>query len=106
MPTLTDASKTAQEQILSAVKQSQKAVVDAVAAWAKAVEKAAPSVPSLPAIPGNTELPRPEQVVDTAFDFAQKLLDSQRAFARDVLKAVQPITPQTGTKKSKSAVAA
>ena len=106
MPTLTDASKTAQDQILSAVKQSQKAVVDAVAAWARAVEKAVPNVPNLPAIPGSEELPGAEQLVDNAFDFAQRLLDSQRAFTRDVLKAFEPITSKNEPKpKTKSAAA-
>jgi hypothetical protein len=88
MTTLTDAAQASQDQILSTVRQSQQAVVDAVAAWAKAVENV---VPPLPAIPGAEELPKPEAVVDNAFDFAQKLLDAQRDFARSVISAAAPV---------------
>jgi hypothetical protein len=86
--TLTDAAKASQDQILTTVRQSQQAVVDAVAAWAKAVENLVPPVPS---IPGSDELPKPEALVDNAFDFASKLLDAQHEFARSVLAAAAPV---------------
>jgi hypothetical protein len=88
MTTLTDAAQASQVQILNTVRQSQQAVVDAVAAWAKAVESI---VPPLPTLPGAEELPKPEAVVDNAFDFAQKLLDAQRDFARSVISAAAPV---------------
>jgi hypothetical protein len=90
--TLTEAAKASQDQILATVRQSQQAVVDAVAAWAKAVENIAPSVP---AIPGADDLPKPEAVVDNAFDFASKLLDAQHEFARSVLAAAAPVLEKT-----------
>jgi hypothetical protein len=90
--TLTDATKASQDQILTAVRQSQQAVVDAVAAWAKAVENVVPPTPS---IPGTDELPKPEAVVDDAFDFAAKLLDAQHEFARSVLAAAAPVLDRT-----------
>jgi hypothetical protein len=90
--TLTDATKASQDQILTAVRQSQQAVVDAVAAWAKAVENVVPPTPS---IPGADELPKPEAVVDNAFDFAAKLLDAQHEFARSVLAAAAPVLDRT-----------
>jgi hypothetical protein len=86
--TLTDAATASQDQILTTVRQSQQAVVDAVAAWAKAVENLVPPVPS---IPGSDELPKPEALVDNAFDFASKLLDAQHEFARSVLAAAAPV---------------
>jgi hypothetical protein len=86
--TLTDAAKASQDQILGTVRQSQQAVVDSVAAWAKAVENLVPPVPS---IPGSDELPTPQAVVDNAFDFASKLLDAQHEFARSVLAAAAPV---------------
>lgn len=92
--TLTEAAKASQDQILTSVRQSQQAVVDAVAAWAKAVENLVPPVPSLP---GADELPKPEAVVDNAFDFASKLLDAQHEFARSVLAAAAPVLEKSST---------
>ena len=86
--TITDAARTSQEQFLATVRQSQEAIVEAVAAWAKAVETVAPAAPTLP---GAAELPKSEAVVENAFDFAQKLLDAQRDFARKVIAAAAPV---------------
>ena len=88
MTTVHDAAQASQETFLNAVRQSQQAVVDAVAAWAKAVEEI---VPANPTLPGLDDLPKPQAVVENAFDFAQKLLDAQRAFARDVMAAATPV---------------
>jgi hypothetical protein len=85
MSTTSEFTRTAQEQILEGVRQSQKAVVNAVEIWAKAVEKAVPDVSSFA-----DELPQPAQVVESAFDFAEKLLAAQREFARNVLAAATP----------------
>jgi hypothetical protein len=92
--TITEATKASQEQILTTVRQSQQALVDAVAAWAKAVENIVPPVPPLP---GADELPKPEAVVDNAFDFASKLLDAQHEFARSVLAAAAPVLEKSST---------
>jgi hypothetical protein len=90
--TLTEAAKASQDQILATVRQSQQAVVDAVAAWAKAVEDVVPAVQS---IPDAYDLPKPEAVVDNAFGFASQLLDAQHDFARRVLAAAAPVTEKT-----------
>ena len=92
--TLTEAAKASQDQILTTVRQGQQAVVDAVAAWAKAVENL---VPPVPPVPGADELPKPEAVVDNAFDFASKLLDAQHEFARSVLAAAAPVLEKSST---------
>jgi hypothetical protein len=96
--TTTEAVRASQDQFLDAVRQSQQAVVDAVAAWAKAVEDITPAVPALP---GLEELPKPEAVIDNAFDFAQKLLDAQREFARGVVSAAAPVLEKTEQAKDK-----
>jgi hypothetical protein len=98
--TLTEAAKASQDQILAAVQQSQQAVVEAMAAWAKAIENVAPPVP---AIPGADELPKPEAVVDNAFDFASKLLDAQHEFARSLLAAAAPVLDKTAPANTKTA---
>ena len=98
MSTLTDATRTAQDQYLTAVRQSQHAVVDAVATWARAVQDVSPSAPPIPNI---DELPKPQEVVDNAFDFAQKLLDAQRDFAQNVISAASPVTEKSSSQKAK-----
>ena len=37
------------------------------------------------------QLPKPEEVVASAYDFAEQLLASQRTFAEEVLKATSPL---------------
>jgi hypothetical protein len=97
--TVNELARSSQEQILATVKQSQEAVVEAVAAWAKAVEGL---TPSLPAMPGAEELPKPQAVIENAFDFAQKLLDAQRDFSRKVLAAATPVIEKSATQPSKN----
>jgi hypothetical protein len=83
------AGKELQDQILDNVRKGQEAVVDAVKAWVDAVE---PITPPLPATqPFGDKLPRPEELVTNAYDFAQALLTLQREFAQNVLQAVTPV---------------
>jgi hypothetical protein len=98
MSTITEAATASQERILATIRQSQQAVVDAVATWAKAVEGIAPAVP---AAPGSEQLPKPEAVVENAFDFAQKLLDAQRDFARKVIAAGAPVFEKSAAGEGK-----
>jgi hypothetical protein len=41
------------------------------------------------------KLPKPEEIVASAYDFAEQLLASQRKFAEEVLKATSSLTPGT-----------
>ena len=86
--TATDFAQQAQEQTLSSIRQSQQAVVDAVRAWAQAVESAVPESPSLPFA---SDVPTPQQIVHTSFDFAEQLLKVQREFTENVLAAAAPV---------------
>jgi hypothetical protein len=91
MATSTDATKaaqTAQDDFVSAVRQNQQAILDSVAAWTKAVHEIVPPGPSV------GTLPEPEVAVDNAFDFAHKLLDAQRDFARGMIAATTPLREQ------------
>ena len=82
----------AQEEILSTVRKSQAAVVEAIQNWAGAVQSITPSLPELN-LPFADKLPRPQDVVAGAYDFAEQLLASQRKFAEDVLKATAALLP-------------
>ena len=97
--TINEAARASQDQILGTVRQSQQAVVDAVAAWAKAVENL---IPPAPAIPGTEDLPKPDALVDNAFDFAARLLDAQREFAHGVIAAAAPVLERAETTETKT----
>jgi hypothetical protein len=88
--TTTESARTAQEHIVEGIRQSQNAFVKAVEAWAETVSRA-PQVPSL------EDVPKPEEIVESTFDFAQQLLDAQREFARNVLRAASAATSQRET---------
>jgi hypothetical protein len=81
-----------QEEILNTVRRSQAAVVDALQTWASAVQSITPSLPDVN-VPFADELPKPQDLVAGAYDFAEQLLASQRKFAEDVLKATAPLIP-------------
>jgi hypothetical protein len=84
--------QSAQEQTLKTVRDGQQAIVEAVRAWADAVERI---VPPTPALPFSEQLPSPQQVVETSFDFAEQLLKTQREFTENVLAAAAPVlTPK------------
>jgi hypothetical protein len=85
-----DYTTEAQEKTLEAIKQGQVVIIEAVAAWAKASEKAMPALRDIPALPA-LDLPRPEDVVKTSFDFYDKVLETQRKFATDLLAAASPV---------------
>jgi hypothetical protein len=90
-----------QAEILKTVRRSQDAVVDAIRTWADTVRTITPPMPEL-SLPLRDKLPKPEELVGNAYDFAEKLLASQRKFAEDVLRATASVLPgssETGDKK-------
>ena len=80
-----------QEEILNTVRKSQAAVVEALQTWASAVQSITPSLPDVN-MPLAEKLPKPQDLVAGAYDFAEQLLASQRKFAEDVMKATAPLT--------------
>jgi hypothetical protein len=79
-------AKELQDEFLKAIRKSQETVVEAVKTWADTVQSATPKAPSV-RVPHADKLPKPEEVVASAYDFAEKLLASQRQFAEDPPKA-------------------
>ena len=88
-----------QEEFLNAVRKSEETVVDAIKSWAETVQSIMPKVPSVQ-VPGADKLPKPEDVVASAYDFAEQLLATQRKFAEEVVKATASLVP--GNEDSKS----
>ena len=82
--------KSAQDQALKTIRETQHAVVEAVRAWADTVEKIVPAVPTV-SVPFAEQIPSPQEIVHTSFDFAEQLLKAQREFAENVLAAASPV---------------
>jgi hypothetical protein len=96
-------SQEVQGEILDAVRKSQDAMVDAIKRWAETIQSLTPSIP-VPNLPYSDKLPKPEEVVANAYDFAEQLLAAQRSFAESVLQATKPLTNgKNGTPKSGTA---
>jgi hypothetical protein len=87
-----------QNEVLNTVRKSQEAVIDAIKTWVETVQSITPKVPAVE-IPYADKLPKPEEVVASAYDFAEQLLAGQRKFAEDVLKATSTLTPGTNDSK-------
>ncbi len=79
-----------QGEILKTVRKSQETVVDAIQMWADAVQAIKPPLPGVN-VPFSDKLPKPEELVAGAYDFAEQLLAAQRKFAEDVLAATGPL---------------
>ena len=67
-----------QDKYADAVRQGQQAMTEAVESWTESAQKAMGSMPTMPeGIP-------PQQVIDQVFDFAEKMLQAQREFAKNM----------------------
>jgi len=82
-----------QNQILDTIRKSQETVVEAIKTWADTIQSVTPSlpIPNVPSVPFTDKLPKPGELVASAYDFAEQLLASQRKFAEDVLAATAPV---------------
>ena len=86
------AGEQVQAEILKTVRSSQSAVVEAIQTWARTVQSITPALPDMN-VPFAEKLPQPQELIASAYDFAEQLLASQRKFAEDVLKATASILP-------------
>jgi hypothetical protein len=94
--TVQEIGQKVQEQTLEAVRKTQDAAVDAVTAWAETANKVTPQMTDfvkgyeMPGYNGVTkDLPSAAEVIDSNFDFAQKILNSQREFAHRIVAATK-----------------
>jgi hypothetical protein len=95
-------SNVAQEltnEVLTTITKSQAAVVDAIETWASALQSIKPDLPAV-SLPFADKLPTPQDVVASAYNFAEQLLASQRKFAEDLLAATAPLL-STGAQAAK-----
>jgi hypothetical protein len=85
-----------QDELLKVIRTSQDTVVEAVKTWVETVKAVTPKVHT-PQVPLADKLPKPQDIVTNAYDFAEKLLSSQRQFAEDLVKATAPLRALGGT---------
>jgi len=93
-----------QEEFLNTIRMSQETIVEAVKTCVDTVKTVTPKVPAA-RVPLADRLPKPEDVVTSAYDFAEKLLSSQRHFAEELVKATAPLTQGSGPQKEQGAAA-
>lgn len=96
-----------QAEILKTARKGQDAVVGAIRSWTDTVRSITPplkdlNLPFADRLPFANRLPKPEELAGNAYEFAQKLLASQRKFAEDVLRAAAPMLPGSGEASKKS----
>jgi hypothetical protein len=84
----TDPTKQVQDQVLDAIKRSQEAVIQAVSTWSETVGQLVPGLPDMPKMPLSDSLPKPSELSDQFFDFAQQMLNSQKDFVDKLVAAL------------------
>ena len=94
MASTTTTQQELQDQFLSIVSKSQEIALDAIKSMVDSIQTITPRIPAVD-VPFADKLPKPEEVVASAYDFAEQLLASQRKFAEEVLKATSSLTPGT-----------
>ena len=96
--TSTSTQQELQDQFLSIVSKSQEMALDAIKSMVDTVQTITPKIPAVD-VPFADRLPKPQDVVASGYDFAQKLLSSQRKFADEVVRAAAPLLPGNGDVK-------
>ena len=100
--TSTSTQKELQDQILSMVRRGQEIALDAIKTMVDSVQTITPKIPAID-LPFAEKLPKPHDVVAGGYDFAEKLLTSQRKFADEVVKATTPLLPGKSESAPKAA---
>ena len=90
---ISTAGRDLQDEILKLIRTSQDRVVDALQAWTTTVQSVTPSFPKVN-LPYADWMPKPETLVNGAYDFAEQLLSAQRKFSNDILQVAAPLTGQ------------
>ena len=88
-----------QGQILDTVRKSQEMAIEAIRTWTDALQPMISAMPPV-TLPLASKLPKPEEFVGSAYNFAEQLLASQRKFAEGVFHATAPLTAVPAKKAS------
>ena len=93
--TTTNTQQELQDQFLSIVRKSQEIALDAIKTMVDTVQTITPKIPAVD-VPFADQLPKPQDIVASGYDFAEKLLASQRKFADEVVKTTAVLLPGNG----------
>jgi len=88
MKTTTLAAK-AQDQLSAVITQAQGVAIAAVSQVSETIGSVLPEIPPTPL---SAWLPDPVEVVTTSFGFAEQMLETQKAYALELLRAMAPVT--------------
>jgi hypothetical protein len=91
MPATKTADPTAviTDAFVSGVKQSQELAFSGISAWVELAGKAF-TIPELESLPFADALPKPKELIESSFGFAEELLSTQKDFAIKLVDAVAP----------------
>jgi hypothetical protein len=101
--TSTSTQQELQDQFLATVRKGQEIALDAIRTMVDTIQNITPRIPSVD-LPFADQLPKPQDIMATGYDFAEQLLTSQRKFADEVVKAAAPLLPgrtETGSKAAR-----
>jgi hypothetical protein len=95
--TIQNTQRELQDQFLSVVARGQEIALDAIKTMVDTIQTVTPKIPAVD-VPFADQLPSPQDVVASGYDFAERLLSSQRRFAHEVVKATSALLPGTESK--------
>jgi hypothetical protein len=81
-----------QDQFLSVVTKGQEIALEAIKTMVDTIQSVTPKIPAVD-IPFADQLPKPQEVVASGYEFAEKLLSSQRKFADEIVKTTSQLLP-------------
>lgn len=88
--TMTDLSLAAQDNVLGAIDTSKSYILESVKAWSSTTHKLLPEMPAMPGMNMLSDVTGPMEMVSMSYDFAEKLIASQRSFVEELLEAMAP----------------
>jgi hypothetical protein len=87
---LMDLGVAAQDNMLNAMETSKSYMLESFKAWTATTTKMMPSMPELPGMGAFGEMAGPMGMVTMTYDFAEKVLASQRSFVEELVEMMVP----------------
>jgi hypothetical protein len=81
----------AQDNVLSATETSKSYLLESMKAWTATTKKMMSDLPSMPGMSAFGEMVAPMGMVSMTYDFAEKVLASQRSFVEEMVEMMAPV---------------
>ena len=88
--TLMDLTYTAQENFLGAMETSKSYTLESMKAFTETTKRMMPEMPEVPGMAGMNDMFDPAGAVAMTYDFAEKVLASQRDFVESMIATLAP----------------